>query len=359
MGFFDFFTGGDDDKETTSSVRNLKPEILPGYPESEAARQDWGKTLSEWKTMPGYGAIAPNWNDIWESARQKVQRYFGGGPEGPGAIAQVRSNLARRGVSESPAAEAEISKLGMQQGNLLQDAAVQQATQEAAFGESGRINWLNSLMQLAGLKPDYWNPGSDTITRDTSAKPGISTMLGEAVGQLGLNYAGGGSSGFDSLDGLLQMFGGGGGSPITDLISTGGGDTGIGDIGGGGGDGFFGFLQGDDFGDVASDPATYGQLAQIAMMFCWVAAEVFNGWDDPRTVNARYFIGHVGPAWLLQFYIKHGPAFAAWIRNKPLVKAIVKPVFQVLSFIGGHVRDARESRTSLYDVSHSEVLYGI
>lgn len=128
---------------------------LPDYEESTGARKNWWDTLQSWATQPGYGAIQPNWNDIWQNAQQKVQQYFMGGPEGPGAIATVKANLARRGQSENPAAEASIARLGMSQGNLLQDLAVQQATKEADISEKGRENWLTSLMQLAGLKPQY------------------------------------------------------------------------------------------------------------------------------------------------------------------------------------------------------------
>lgn len=330
MGFWSSLFGGGG-KESNEIVRQeaLPPIRLPDYAESEGARQNWWDTLQKWQTQPGYGAIQPNWNDIWSNARSKVQRYFTGGPEGPGAIAQVKSRLAARGESENPAAEASLSRLGMQQGNLLTDLATQMATEEARMGEEGRQNWLGSLQQLAGLKPAYMSGGQ--IITSGSPELDVGSILGQGVGGLLENKASTGSSGFDSLDKVLDMFGLGSSGGITSEFM--GGDTGIGDVGSSG-DGLFGILQGDSFGDMLGDPTTYKQIAMIASMFCWVAATVFDGWDDPRTHYARHFIKNIGPKWFMDLYIKYGEKFADFIKDKPVLKNLVRPLFSVFAFVG-------------------------
>lgn len=235
MGFWTDFlgfggSGNDGNSGNVQQVRNLKPEILPTYPEAEGARGTWWDTLKQWQSQPGYGAIQPNWNDIWENARQKIQRYFHGGPEGPGVISNVKSNLAQRGMSDNPASENLIGRLGMQESNQLQDIAVKMAMEEAMLGEQGREKWLNSIQNLASLKPTYWwNPGSDTISYNTS--PSLGAGMGDIFGALGGNVLSGGGSGFDWLDNLLGINNNGNGiDTILGEVFNSSKDTGIGDI---------------------------------------------------------------------------------------------------------------------------------
>ncbi len=209
--FSDLFGGGGQNYTTTT---NSPPVQLPDYAESSAARGTWGDTLKNWSTQPGYGAIQPNWDSIWQNAAGKVHRYFNGGPEGPGLIAGVKSNLAARGMSEQPAAETEISKLGMQEGNQLQDLATQQATQQAQMSEQGRNTWLNSIMQLAGLKPQFVQP-STTGVSNLNSPSGVPGAAGSFLGsQLAPSASGAMDSAGQGLQGfaqqLMQMFGMGG-----------------------------------------------------------------------------------------------------------------------------------------------------
>ena len=215
MGLFDGLFGA---KETTQTTTALPPIKLGDYKEAKGARKSWWDTLQRWGSEPGYGAIAPNWNDIWENARGKVARYFGGGPEGPGLDAKVRANAARRGVADQAAGDALLQRSGFQQGNMLQDLAVKQATEEAQFGEQGRKTWLTSLMNLAHLKPSYMSGG--TTTTGTSSGGEGWDLLGTLGGAAISGFTGelGGGMGMGSLAALLGDGGGGAG------------DTGIGDI---------------------------------------------------------------------------------------------------------------------------------
>lgn len=167
------------EKQETTVVRE-EPRIAPEYEESKQARQKWGETLTEWGETPGYGAIQPNWEDIWSSAKGKVRQYFGGGPSGPGAVQRMQSDAARRGMADQPSTTRGIARLGMQEGQMLQDIAVEQAMKEAMLGEQGRQTWLGSMQQLSGLKPTLWDPGS---TATTTAGGGEGwDILGGALG---------------------------------------------------------------------------------------------------------------------------------------------------------------------------------
>ena len=51
-----------------------------------------------------------------------------------------------------------------------------------------------------------------------------------------------------------------------------------------------------------------------------MAREVY-GDDDPRWLVFRGWLTHDAPPWLLAAYTNHGELFAAWIRDKPAIKA--------------------------------------
>lgn len=219
--FFGWGGGGDEGGGSAVSSIETRNDIqqLPDYPEATGARENWWSTLQKWQTEPGYGSIQPDWNSIWENARGKVSRYFGGGPEGPGLDSKVKAGLARRGMSENPASDALLQRSGFQQGNLLQDLAVKQATEQAQLGEKGRTTWLSSLMQLAGLKPQFSNFGTTAVTSMPSSGGEGAAATGGMIGA-GLfdNFLGGQDTGGGGLDGIMSLFG------------TGGADTDIGDL---------------------------------------------------------------------------------------------------------------------------------
>ena len=57
--------------------------------------------------------------------------------------------------------------------------------------------------------------------------------------------------------------------------------------------------------------------------FCWVAREVY-GEQNPKWLLFRAWLLTEAPTWLRDLYATHGEKFAAWIHDKPLVKAAVK-----------------------------------
>jgi polysaccharide export outer membrane protein len=56
---------------------------------------------------------------------------------------------------------------------------------------------------------------------------------------------------------------------------------------------------------------------------CWVAREVY-GPENPQWLLFRAWLLTEAPAWLREAYLAHGEDFAAWIADKPVVKALVK-----------------------------------
>ena len=60
---------------------------------------------------------------------------------------------------------------------------------------------------------------------------------------------------------------------------------------------------------------------------CWVAKEIFGSWEDQRTVLARHYINSIGPRWFKDFYWEYGEKFAEYISDKPIIKAILTPLF--------------------------------
>lgn len=196
---------------------------MPDYAESEGARGKWWETLQSWAGQPSYGAIQPNWGDIWSNARSKLSRQYWGGPEGPGAIAKVKASAARRGVSDSPALQTTIGRMGMQEGNQLMDIAIQQAIAEANLGESGRKTWLSSVQNLAGLKPQFMDfGGTSTLTEK-------SNPISDFIGGFGENLVTGGYANDTTrqMEEILSMFGGGGAAGA-DPYGMMGGQSGLG-----------------------------------------------------------------------------------------------------------------------------------
>ena len=62
---------------------------------------------------------------------------------------------------------------------------------------------------------------------------------------------------------------------------------------------------------------------------CWVAREVY-GVENPKWLFFRAWLMTEAPDWLLEAYLAHGEEFAAWIHDKPLVKAGVKALMDLV-----------------------------
>jgi len=80
------------------------------------------------------------------------------------------------------------------------------------------------------------------------------------------------------------------------------------------------------------------QLGSAAIL-CWVAREAY-GADNPKWLSFREWMMREAPVWLFRLYVKHGPAFAKWLRDKPIMRASVRFVMDRIL----EVANARASR---------------
>ena len=56
---------------------------------------------------------------------------------------------------------------------------------------------------------------------------------------------------------------------------------------------------------------------------CWVARAVY-GVEDGRWLQFRAWLLGSAPAWFRELYLRHGPAFADWLADKPLMKILLR-----------------------------------
>jgi len=75
-------------------------------------------------------------------------------------------------------------------------------------------------------------------------------------------------------------------------------------------------------------------FGQGGMFGCWVAAEVFGGWEKPKTILARFYIRNIAPLWFRNFYMKYGERIAKFIHNKLILKIIIRPLFEMFALVG-------------------------
>lgn len=204
------FLGGRKKGTTTTP----EPVQLPEFPEAAGARGTVSELLKKFGQMPGFGAISPNFADIFENARSKVRSFFGGSAVDPGVNARLKANLARRNVSQGPQAENLLLRSGVEEGRQIQDISTQQALQETQFEESGRRNFIQDLFRLAGLSPSF-AVGSEVV----GPQKGVGDVISSAGGIA--------SSLFNQKsqrDLLEKILGGGAGQPgVSSLANIGGG----------------------------------------------------------------------------------------------------------------------------------------
>jgi hypothetical protein len=200
------FGGSEDTSQTTQTQTQAAPQFVqaPEYPESTAARGTWWDTLQNWGKQPGYGAIQPDWNQIWNTASNKVNQYYWGGPTGPGLADKLKSSAAARGASQSPALEETLKNMGAAQGDQLSTMATQMGVQQTNLEQQGQSNWLNSLMALGQIKPTSTAYTPSSTTQSTTTSP-TQSLLGSLLGVTG--QVAGQSSNSNFLTSLMASMG--------------------------------------------------------------------------------------------------------------------------------------------------------
>jgi prophage regulatory protein len=69
-----------------------------------------------------------------------------------------------------------------------------------------------------------------------------------------------------------------------------------------------------------------------APRICWIAAELYGGWDDPRTRQVRHYLStnfrkHRAGRLLMELYERYGERIAAAIRRHPGLRIVFRPIF--------------------------------
>lgn len=178
------FWGGED---TTTTTQTQTPVFTaaPEFPEASGARSTWWNTLQADQKSGSYGANLPNYENIFNNAKNRINQYYWGGPSGGGLIDKIKAGAARRGVSESPAIDVLSQRMGAEQAGQLGDISTNLDVTKANAIENARTNWMNSLMNLSGQKPaGAWGGTTTTTTPQQSAWP---DLIGAGVG-LGSRY---------------------------------------------------------------------------------------------------------------------------------------------------------------------------
>jgi hypothetical protein len=66
-----------------------------------------------------------------------------------------------------------------------------------------------------------------------------------------------------------------------------------------------------------------GSIASAGIAKCWVAREVY-GEDNPDWLRFREWLETLAPVWFHNLYVKYGERFAAFIKDKPKLKSLIK-----------------------------------
>jgi hypothetical protein len=78
---------------------------------------------------------------------------------------------------------------------------------------------------------------------------------------------------------------------------------------------------------------------------CWVAREVY-GAENDKWLLFRMWLESCAPKWFHDLYVKHGPAFAKWISNKPLIKKAIR------KWMDGRIQSLERKVSYGYDVTN-------
>ena len=220
--------------------------------EAEGARGLWWEKLQEFGGMDNYGAVEPDWADIFAQAQKKVKQYYWGSPTSKGAVDKIKASAAERGMSDSGAMEKNMAKMSAEEGNTMGQIGADMGMEKARLGENARNNWMSQLQGLTN-----YNPFGEFYTPWTENKKTYE-------------------------DHNFQM-------------------------------------------------TTAGEME---VGICWVAKEIFGSWEHPKTIAARYYIQKISPRWFYKFYKKHGERIAEYVSDKPILKAMLLPMFLGFASIG-------------------------
>jgi len=189
-GWSDLF-GGEDEEVTTAREETPKFFAAPEVPEAKSARENWWKILQDWGISGSYGASLPNFEDVYKNAAKHISEYYWGGPSGGGLIDKIRARAARQGVAESPAMDVLTGRMGVEQAGKLGDISSSLDLKKAKIIENARLNWIQSMTNLANMKPYGTWGGTSTSTQKIPGTDYLPYLLEGGLNLAGNLYTGG------------------------------------------------------------------------------------------------------------------------------------------------------------------------
>ncbi len=197
----------------------------PLFEQGKTATNDWLNQLTSDQQDPSgnFGAISPDWNDIWQQTQQHVHDYYNGTATNPGVNDQIKASFAQRGMSGDPAASFLQSQSGANEAQQIGNASAQQNIAQQQFAQQGKSNWLNSIAQFQnqttnGPAGGQWNT---TVTPTMAEK--LMGVVGPVASAAASAYTGGaaGAANNNWLSSILGSSGGGNPSGYAPGIQSG------------------------------------------------------------------------------------------------------------------------------------------
>lgn len=152
----------------------------PNYQNNQEISNQWKNWLTDAESDPNYGAIAPDWNDVWQQTQEKVKEYYNGTAMTPGINDAIKGSFAQRGMGGQAGETFALAASNANQAKDLSNASIQQNISKQTFANQGKNDWLGSMSNFingTNQGAGNWSGAIPYQTKDQST----ANMLG-AVG---------------------------------------------------------------------------------------------------------------------------------------------------------------------------------
>lgn len=158
----------------------------PNYQVGQDVTKQWQNQLTQDQNDPNFGAISPDWNDMWQQTQKQVQQYYNGSSINPGVNDKINASFAQRGMSGDPAASFLQMQSGANEASDLSNLSAQQNIAKQTFANQGKNQWLQSIGNLQNQTSNAASGGTWT-----GAQPYATTgqQIGNAIGSFGSGLA--------------------------------------------------------------------------------------------------------------------------------------------------------------------------
>jgi hypothetical protein len=274
--------------------------------------------------------VSDEQNAFYKQLTQQYSTIFGQSQAITGALTQAYLPILQAGPSQTGFAPGEENALRTQNTENVATnyAQAQRATAQVLAAQGGGDTLLpssinaNILAQNTNLAAAQRTAGENTITQANYARgygnwQQAAGVLGSTAGLINpTSYAGATTSaGGAAMQGATDIANAAN-SPWNAAFGA------LGAIGGAAAGNFPMPRPGGGGGGFSGLPP------------CWIAAELFGGWNEPRTVLVRNWLIHdFSKRWigrqLLKIYVKYGERTAAMIHRYPALRMIFAPPFNL------------------------------